>query len=91
MKIFSLRNLLGIGAIYAATQYAKKNGGARNALEGLITKVKQAANVKRDELIGKAHDASVDSKSAGSAYDTGSYSGGGYSSGVGGNGTTRRS
>ena len=62
MKIFSIRNLLGVAAIYGAAQYAKKNGGARNAFEGLLAKVKDAANLKKDELIGRAHDASVGSK-----------------------------
>ena len=88
MKLFSIRNLLGIGAVYAAAQYAKKNGGARNAFEGLIAKVKEVANQKRDELVGKAHDASSSvgtQSSKSSPYDTGSYSGGGYSGDIGGN------
>ena len=88
MKLFSIRNLLGVAAVYAAVHYAKKNGGARSAFEGLIAKVKNAANAEKEVLIGKAHDASIESNS--STYDTGSYRGGGYSSGVGGNGTTRR-
>jgi len=88
MKIFSIRNILGVAAIYGAAQYAKKNGGVRNALEGLVTKVKEAANLKRDELIGKSHDSSVSSSPASTGYESPSYSGGGYSSDVGG---TRRS
>ena len=88
MKIFSIRNLLGVAAIYGASQYAKKNGGFRPAFEGLLAKVKNAANVKKEELIGRSHDASADqsasSKSTG--YESGgSYSGGGYSTDLGGN------
>jgi hypothetical protein len=92
MKIFSIRNLLGVAAVYGAVQYAKKNGGARNAFEGLLAKVKDAANLKKEELIGRAHDASVDSGSQGieptPSYDTGS-SGYGYSSGHNGGGNRR--
>lgn len=86
MKIFSLRNLLGVGAIYAATQYAKKHGGVRPALEGLLAKVRDVANVKKDELVAKAHDASV--RPAG-----GEVSGyrGSDASDLGGNGFGRRS
>lgn len=93
MKIFSIRNLLGVAAIYGAAQYAKKNGGARNAFEGLLAKVKDAANSKKDELIGRAHDASVSSGQSvepatkSPAYDTGNY--GGYSGDFGGGGTRR--
>lgn len=88
MKIFSIRNLLGVAAIYGASQYAKKNGGFRPAFEGLLAKVKNAANVKKEELIGRSHDASVDqsASSKGTGYESGgSYSGGGYSTDLGGN------
>lgn len=85
MKIFSIRNLLGVAAIYGASQYAKKNGGFRPAFEGLLAKVKDAASIKKDELIGRAHDA-VDEKPAQSTgYESGSYGGGGYSTDFGGN------
>lgn len=85
MKIFSIRNLLGVAAIYGASQYAKKNGGFRPAFEGLLAKVKDAANIKKEELIGRSHDASVDQSAQGAGLETGGYSGGGYSSDFGGN------
>lgn len=84
MKIFSIRNLLGVAAIYGASQYAKKNGGFRPAFEGLLAKVKDAASIKKDELVGRAHDA-VDQKPASTGYESGSYGGGGYSTDFGGN------
>jgi len=88
MKIFSLRNLLGVGAIYAATQYAKKNGGARPAFEGLLAKVRDAVTMKKDELSGKVHDASVEPAAAQSSGYRGSDS---SSNDLGGNGSSRRS
>ena len=82
MKLFSIRNLLGVAAIYGASQYAKKNGGFRPAFEGLLAKVKDAANMKKDELIGRSHDASAVPAKTG--YESGgSYSGGDYSTDVG--------
>ncbi|MBA3453203.1 MAG: hypothetical protein H0T42_08935 [Deltaproteobacteria bacterium] len=89
MKIFSIRNMLGLAAVYGASQYAKKHGGFRPAFEGLLAKVKDAANLKKDELIGRSHDASVGStEQQSTGYESGSYTGGGYSSDLGG---TRRS
>ncbi len=82
MKIFSLRNLLGVGAVYAATQYAKKNGGFKPAFQGLLAKVRDAATMKKDELIGKAHDPS--------GVEPSGYRGSDYSSDFGG-GSNRRS
>ncbi len=87
MKIFSIRNLLGVAAIYGASQYAKKHGGFRPAFDGLLAKVKDAANMKKEELIGRSHDASVDqtASSPSTGYEAGgSYSGGGYSGDFGG-------
>lgn len=86
MKIFSIRNMLGLAAIYGASQYAKKHGGFRPAFDGLLAKVKDAANIKKEELIGRTHEASVDqSTSQGTGYESGGYSGGGYSTDVVGN------
>jgi len=76
MKIFSLRNMVGLAAIYGAAQYAKKHGGVRNALTGLVDKVRGVADVQRSDVIGKAHDASV-----GPSYGTGRYEGTGASRG----------
>lgn len=92
MRIFSIRNLLGVAAIYGASQYAKKNGGFRPAFEGLLAKVKDVANIKKDGLIGRSHDASVDQNAASpsTGYESGgSYSSGGYSGGDFGGGTRR--
>lgn len=93
MKIFSIKRLLGLAALYGAAQYAKKHGGARNAFNGLLDKVRTAANAKKEDLIGSAHDQSVGSSDVSprtgfadenTGYGGGSY--GGYSSGgVGGN------
>lgn len=88
MKIFSIRNILGIAAVYGASQYAKKNGGWRPALDGLVAKVKDAAKFKKEELIGRSHQAPVGTTEQSTGYESGSYSGGGYSSDFGG---TRRS
>lgn len=87
MKIFSIRNLLGVAAIYGASQYAKKHGGFRPAFDGLLAKVKDAANLKKDELIGRSHGASVEQSAASQStgQESGSYSGGGYSTDFGGN------
>ncbi len=79
MKIFSLRNLVGLAAIYGAAQYAKKNGGVRNALTGLVDKVRGVADVQGSDVIGKAHDASV-----APSYGTSRYEGAGASRGDGG-------
>ncbi len=84
MKLFSIRNLLGVAAIYGATQYAKKNGGFRPAFEGLLAKVKEATNMKKDELIGRAHDAS-DQVAAKTGYESGGSYSGGYSTDLGSN------
>ena len=84
MKIFSLRNMVGLAAIYGAAQYAKKHGGVRNALTGLVDKVRGVADVQRSDVIGKAHDASV-----GPSYGASSYEGAGSPRDLGG--SNRRS
>lgn len=51
MKIFGLRNLVGLAAIGGAAYYVKKQGGLKNAIEQLMK--------KRDEVvdfIGKQRD-----------------------------------
>ena len=40
MKIFSIRNVLGVAAVYGASQYAKNHGGWRNAAQGLLDKTR---------------------------------------------------
>ncbi|MDB4963787.1 MAG: hypothetical protein JWP01_3786 [Myxococcales bacterium] len=99
MKLFSIKRLIGLAAVYGAVNYAKKNGGAKAAFEGLVGKAKEAlnaANAKKDEVIGAAHSSGIGSSSPSYADETGfgsssgGYGGGGYSSGFGGNGSTRR-
>lgn len=85
MKIFTLRNVLGVAALYGASQYAKKHGGVRPALDGLLTKIRDAANMKKEQIRAKPHDASVGAGSQ-SSQRSGSYSGE-----FGGDGTDRRS
>ena len=64
MKIFSIKRLIGLGAIYGAVQYARKHGGAKNAFNGLLDKAKDfAAGVKNDVASG-SHDSSVSSSSS---------------------------
>lgn len=112
MKIFSIKTLLGVGAIYGISQYAKKHGGLRNAFDGLLDKVKTAAN-EREQSMGSSRTSSevggdVGTSGIGSSVGTsgvgsssigentgyggtsGSYSGGTYSSGLGGNDGNRR-
>jgi len=84
MKIFSLRNMVGLAAIYGAARYAKKNGGVRQALTGLVDKVRDAANTKKGDRVGSAHDASV-----GPSYGASSYEGAGSPRDLGG--SNRRS
>jgi hypothetical protein len=101
MKIFSIKRLIGLAAVYGAVNYAKKNGGAKAAFEGLVGKAKDAlnaANAKKDEVIGAAHSSSASAGGSSPSYadesgfgsSSGGYGGGGYSSGFGGNGSTRR-
>ena len=52
-EIFSLRNLLGIGAIYGATVYARKHGGAKQAFNELLGKVRDAA-AQRDQSLDES-------------------------------------
>ncbi len=50
MKIFGIKRILGLAAIYGAVQYAKKNGGAKNAFNGLLDKAKDLAGKVKDEV-----------------------------------------
>jgi hypothetical protein len=72
MKIFSIKSLLGMAALYGATQYARKNGGFRQAATGLLDKVRQAADQqRRGQGIGAARStsgASVGEPGYGSSY-----------------------
>lgn len=46
MKLFSLRNMVGLAAIYGVTQYARKQGGFRPMLEGLLNKTRTATEIE---------------------------------------------
>jgi len=89
MKIFSIKRLLGLAAVYGAVQYAKKHGGARNAFNGLLDKAKDFAGNPKSEVGSTVSGSAVGSESS-SAYGTsgiGSRSSGfGGSSGIGGSG-----
>lgn len=54
MGLFSMRNMLGAAAIYGGWKYAQKHGGVKQSLEGLLEKVREAAEQKRDREIGEA-------------------------------------
>ncbi len=55
MKLFSIKRLIGLGAIYAAVQYARRHGGAKNAFNELLGKAKDKINEAKDR-VGEAKD-----------------------------------
>ncbi len=56
MKILSIKRLLGLAAVYGAVQYARKNGGAKNAFNGLLDKAKDLAGQVKDQVGSIASD-----------------------------------
>ena len=62
MKLFSIKRLIGLGAIYGAVQYARRNGGAKNAFNQLLGKAKEKINEAKD-FVGEPADKAVDDKS----------------------------
>ena len=64
MKMLSLKNLIGLGAIGGAMYYARKNGGFGNLWNQITAKAKEA----KDEVIGKAHE--VTQQPASSSYSS---------------------
>ncbi len=92
MKIFGIKRILGLAAIYGAVQYAKKNGGAKNAFNGLLEKAKDLAGKVKDEVgqVASKSSQAGDLSSASVAREPADYSStSGYSSGgsyTGGNG-----
>ncbi len=89
MKMFSLKNLIGLAAVGGAVAYARKHGGVKNAMTELMS--------KKDELLSKfsqrteQQDVSQGMSNAGSYGSTAESIGGSYSSGYGGtNGLHRR-
>lgn len=97
MKIFSIRNVLAVAAVYGANQYAKKNGGWRNAAQGLLDKVRTAADQRPGAIAGAAGGTSstgIGSRSVGAGNRDRPSSGGGEAtssgtSGPSGNGGRR--
>ncbi len=94
MKIFGIKRILGLAAIYGAVQYAKKNGGARNAFNGLLDKAKELAGKVKDEVgqvASQSHSGDLSTASSGSPVRQPSeYSStSGYGSGGFGGGTNR--
>ncbi len=77
MRMLSLKNLIGLGAIGGAMYYARKHGGFKNAFNELVGKAKEA----KADVIGKAHEATSSYTSNRTvADDTG------YGTGIGGSG-----
>lgn len=48
MKLFSIKRLIGLGAVYAAIQYARRHGGPKNAFNELLGKAKEKMNEAKD-------------------------------------------
>ncbi len=71
MKLFSIKRLIGLGAIYGAVQYARRHGGPKNAFNELIGRAKEKMNEARD-FVGDAKREVAD----GQARDFASGSGG---------------
>lgn len=44
MKIFTLKRMIGLAAIAGVVQYARKQGGFRPMLEGLMDKAKEVTH-----------------------------------------------
>jgi len=48
MKLFSIKRLVGLGAVYAAVQYARRHGGAKNAFNELLGKATEKMSEAKD-------------------------------------------
>jgi hypothetical protein len=77
MRMLSLKSLIGLGAIGGAVYYARKNGGFKNVFNQIVGKARQA----KDEVIGKAHEATQSYSSNRSMPEDP-----GYGTGIGGSG-----
>jgi len=92
MKIFTVKRVLGLAAIYGVVRYVQKQGGLGKVIEGLTTK-SGAPKAQADETLGSATRTAPPSTRSttpgtpsgmgGSGYG-GSYSGGSGSDGFGG-------
>jgi len=54
MKIFSFRNMLGAAAAYGAYRYAQHHGGWRQAFDGILDKVREAAEEREGGSTGRS-------------------------------------
>ncbi len=92
MKIFSLRNILGVAAIYGVAQYAKKQGGFRPAFENVMDKLRNLGQQAEQQLGGREHMGEEEvgahirtpSETTGSSFATGGYTGSGSEGAVSG-------
>ena len=98
MKIFSIKRVIGLAAIYGAVRYAHKHGGAKNALDELLGKAKKMAGGVKNDLSGvTANPATTSMGSRAMGSESERNTGGAFSSayagstGLGGNGTKNHS
>lgn len=68
MKLFSIKRIIGLGALYGAIQYARRHGGPRNALNELLGKAK---NLAGQPAADRASDFASGTGAYGSAERTG--------------------
>ena len=85
MRMLSLRNLIGLGAIGGIAYYARKNGGLKNAWENIVGKAREA----KDEMIGKAHDTTTQTGTSSYSSNRSTADDTGYGTGLGGSGGIR--
>lgn len=85
MKMLSLKNLIGLGAIGGVIYYARKNGGFGNLWNQITTKAKEA----KDEVIGKAHEVTQQPASSYSSTTRSVTDDVGYGTGLPGSGNVR--
>jgi hypothetical protein len=87
MKIFTVKRVLGLAAIYGVVRYARKQGGFGKMLEGLTTKG-NAREAQADDTLGSvtrtANTGTRSTTPVTSSGFGGSYSGGSGSDGFGG-------
>ncbi len=98
MKIFSVKRALGLAAIYAGVQYARKNGGFAKVFEDLKAKavdLKDQAQQTLGQVTGQK-DTLTDAREPTTSTGYGTTSGiggssytGGYGNGFGGGSTNR--
>jgi hypothetical protein len=78
MKIFSFKRILGLAAIGGAVAYARKNGGFKNAFNGLVQKGQDLARNMADKKDPKSGGSVTSEPAATSGYGSSSYMKTGY-------------